>query len=260
MDRLFSLQRAIEARADPDADATSVDHMCITKVGNLAHLDFYGDPLGESYRDFLDVLGQPAIANLVASIDLRGPDAGANGTRNWDLSTIAESSVSFPNLKRLCIEQTKPSDHNRTIVARIYEENGVLAKILAKAPALKMLVTPSAPNGDFFRGGKYEIEYLNADTGYDHQGFIANLAQSTCFPKLRSFEFGEYNETYLEDYSAHLTPLSDYRELFTSPAFATVKVFRWRNPVCSPEELRDIKGLLKSRQVLIVRCSAEWLR
>lgn len=260
MDGLIALQRAIEARAAPDRDASFVDRLCVTKVGNLAHLDFYGDPFGESFGEVLDILGESAIATSVASIELRGPDEGSNGTRNWDLSTIAESTASFPNLKRLCIEQTKPSDHNRTIVGRTYKEDGVLAKILAKAPALEVLVTPSAPNGDLFGVGRRVIEYLNVDTGYDHQGFIANLARSTCFPKLRSFEFGEYSETYMEDFSTHLTPFSDYRELFISPAFATVKVFQWRNPACSQVELAEIMNLKKSCQVQVVRWSAEWLR
>ena len=74
--------------------------------------------------------------------------------------------------------------------------------------------------------GPRPLRLLSVDTGYDHQGFIANLARSACFPKLQSFEFGEYNETYIEDSAAHLTPVADYRELFTSRAFAPVKVFR----------------------------------
>jgi hypothetical protein len=260
MDRLVALQRSIEARAAPDRDESFIDRLCITKVGNRAHLDFYGDPYGESFSDLLAALVDASVANCVASVDLRGPDEGANGTRNWDLTAIAESGVSFPELRRLCVEQTKPADHNRTIVARDYDEDGVLAKILAKAPALEVLVTPSAPNADFFQVGQCAIQYLSVDTGYDHQGFIANLARSSCFPKLRSFEFGECNETYMEDFSAHLTPFADYRDLFSSLAFAPVKVFQWRNPVCSPKEMAEIRSLKKDCQILVVRWSAEWIR
>jgi hypothetical protein len=260
MDRLASLQRAIEARARANRDPSFIDRLCVTRVGDLVYLDFYGDACGESFCDLLDTLVEPGVASSVASIQLRGPDEGANGTRNWDLSTIAENAVTFPKLGSLCVEQTKPTDHNRTIVASTYDEDGVLAKILRKAPALKVLVTPSAPNADFFRVGSRPIEYLSVDAGYDHQGFIANLARSSCFPQLRSFEFGEYNETYMEDFSAHVTPFSDYRELFTSPAFAPVTVFLWRNPGCSPVELAAAKELNKRRQVLVVRWSAEWMR
>jgi hypothetical protein len=260
MDRLTALEHAIEGRAAPDRDASCVDRLSITRIGQLAYLDFYGDPLGESFADLLDLLADREIAYAIAALDLRGPDIGDNGTRNWDLTPLAQSAATFPRLRRLYIEQTRPSDHNRTIVARTYDEDGVLARVLAKAPALEVLVTPSAPNADFFRVGERPIEYLSVDTGYDHQGFVANLARSSCFPKLRSFEFGEYNETYMEDFSAHVTPLADYKELVTSLAFASVKVFHWRNPACSSAELAEFKRLSKGCRIFVVRWSAEWLK
>jgi hypothetical protein len=260
MDHLTALQNTIEARAAPNRDASFVDRLSVTKVGSLAYLDFYGNPFGKSFGDLLDLLTDTDVANSVASLDLRGPDEGSNGTRNWDLTPIAESSASFPKLRRLAIEQTRPMDHNATIVAHSYEEDGVLARILAKAPALEVLVTPSAPNREFFRVGQRPIAHLSVDTGYDHQGFIANLARSSCFPNLRSFEFGEYNQTYMEDFSAHVTPFPHYRELFTSLAFAPVKVFQWRNPACSSAEMEEVKDLKKGRQILVVRWSAEWMR
>jgi hypothetical protein len=259
MNRLVALQRTIEARADPDRDAEFIDRLCVTRVGELTHLDFYGDPFEESFGDLLGALGDQEVANSLASLELRGPDEGANGTRNWDLSAIAHSSASFPRLRRLSIEQTKPTDHNRSIVAETYDEEGVLAKILAKAPELDVLVTPSAPNADFFQIGQHPIQHLSVDTGYDHQNFIANLATSSCFPRLRSFEFGEYNETYMDDFSDHVTPFADYRNLFMSDAFASVQMFRWKNPVCSPEELAETRTFLMGRQVMVTRWSAEWL-
>jgi hypothetical protein len=259
MDRLLALQNAIEARAASDRDASFIECLSVVKVDSLAHLDFYGHCCGESFGELLDALADKRIANSLASLDLRGPDEGANGTRNWDLTPLAKSPASFPNLRRLAIEQTKPADHNKTILAHEYEEDGVLAKILAKAPALEVLVTPSAPNADFFQVGKRPIEHLSVDAGYDHQDFIANLAESSCFAKLRSFEFGEYNETYMEDFSAQVTPFADYRRLFESSAFASVEVFQWRNPACSPAEMATIKNLTKNRQVLIVRWTAEWI-
>jgi hypothetical protein len=260
MNRLIALQRKIEARAVPDRDASFIDRLGITQVGELARLDFYGDPFGDSFADLLDVLGDSEVANSLASLEFRGPDEGSNGTRNWDLSAIADSGVSFPRLRRLSIEQTKPTDHNKSIVAQDYDEEGVLAKILAKSPALEVLVTPSAPNADFFQIGPRPIQFLSVDTGFDHQNFIANLARSTCFPALQSFEFGEYHETYMDDFSSHVTPFVDYRALFTSPAFASVEVFLWRNPACSPGEMAEIRTLLKDHQVMVAHWSAEWLR
>jgi hypothetical protein len=260
LDRLVSLQRRIEARADPYPVAEFVDRLCVTKVREKAHLDFYGDPFGESFVDLLNTLLDPTVANSVVSLDLRGPDTGANGTRNWDLSSLADGAVHFPALRQLSIEQTKPADHNRSIVARSYAEDGVLAKILAKAPRLEALITPSAPNAQFFNIPSHPIQYLSVDSGYDHQGFIANLARSACFPKLRSFEFGEFNETYLADHVAQTTPFSNYRELFASPAFASVRAFQWKNPVCSAAEIAEIKTLKPGCQVKVVRWSAVWLR
>lgn len=260
MDRLTALQCSIERRATADKETELVDRLCVTRVGGLVHLDFYGDPIGESFCDLLDVLADSSIANHVASIDLRGPDEGSNGTRNWDLSAMAESAATFPMLRRLCIVQSKPADHNRVIIGCIYDEEGVLAKILMKAPALEVLVTPSAPNADFFRVGERPIEYLSVDAGYDHQGFIANLARSDCFSKLRSLGFGEYNENYMENFATRVTPFADYRELFALTAFAPVKVFQWRNPACTPEEMAEIKDLKRDCQVLVVQWSAKWLR
>ncbi len=260
MDRLVALQHAIEGRAAPGQDASFVDRLGVTRVGDVVHLDFYGSPFGESFGDLLDALADAAVANTIASLDLRGPDDGSNGTRNWDLTSLAESGAAFPTLRRLCLEQSKPADHNQTIVGQSYDEDGVLAKILAKAPALEVLVTPSAPNADFFHVGRRPLELLSVDVGYDHQGFIANLAASACFPSLRSLEFGEYNETYMADFAAHVTPFADYRALFASPAFASVKVFRWRNPKCSPEEMAESRRLTAGRQVHVTHWSSEWLR
>ena len=260
MDRLIAIQRSIEACADLHTEASLVDRLCVTTIGDHRHVDFYGDPFGEPFGELLDALLDVDVAHSLVSLVIRGPDEGSNGTRNWDLTSLAAGDTDFPWLRSLNIEQTKPADHNRSVVAQTYEEAGVLARILAKAPRLEVLVTPSAPNAEFFQIGKRPIRHLSVDAGYDHQGFIANFARSACFPDLRSFEFGEYNETYMEDFSAHCTPFRDYCELFASSAFAPVKVFQWRNPVCSPAELAEIGRLKQDRQILIVRWSADWMR
>lgn len=260
MDRLIALQRTIAAQADPDRDPSFIDRLCVTQVQDHVLLEFFGDPFGQPFADVLEVLADQAVANSIIALSLRGPDEGCNGTRNWDLSPIAESDLVFSNLRHLSIEQTKPADHNRSIVASSYEEEGILARILAKSPCIESLVTPSAPNADFFQVGQRPIRFLSVDSGYDHQGFIRNLARSSCFPDLQSFEFGEYNETYIEDFPSHVTAFADYRELFSSPAFETVNVFRWRNPVCSPAEMAEVKALMQTRQFMVVRWSAEWIR
>ena len=166
----------------------------------------------------------------------------------------------FPSCDDFALSKPNPTTTTNQSSLKPTKKIGVLAKILAKSPALEVLVTPSAPNADFFQVGTRALEYLSVDTGYDHQKFIANLARSSCFPKLRLLEFGEYHETYMKDFSAHLTPFADYRELFASPAFAGAKSFHWRHPRCSPEEMAEVKSLKKDCQVLVVQWSAEWIQ
>lgn len=221
------------------------------------HLDFYGDHYGEAFVDLLDALQDESLANSVRSLIIRGPDTGANGTRNWDLSSLANSPVSFSRLTHLSIERTKPTDHNRSIVAPIYEEEGLLGKLLAKALQLLVIETPSTPNEEFFRLQNHPLECLSVDTGYDHQGFVANLARSSCFPNLRFFEFGEYQETYMDDFSTHVTPIQDYRTLLQSSAFASVRYFRWFNPVCTPAELAELRAMRKDCQISVLRWTLE---
>lgn len=260
MDRITDLQLRIESRIDPSLDVSMSDRLSVIRAGDDVHLDFYGEPFGEAFGDLMDTLSDRAVAESIASIELRGPDEGANGTRNWDLTSLAESDAQFPRLRRLCIEQTKPGDHNRTIVAASYEEGGVLAGILRKSPELRSLVTPSAPSAAFFQAGARPLEHLSVDAGYDHQSFVANLARTACLPKLRVLEFGEFHETYEEDFETRVTPFADYQDLWRSPAMSSVRMFRWRNPACTAEQLQELRQLRPACQMQIVRWSDEWLR
>ena len=46
------------------------------------------------------------------------------------------------------MKRTDPAAHNLASIG--YEEEGMIAKLVAKMPALKYLELPSAPNKDFF--------------------------------------------------------------------------------------------------------------
>ncbi len=260
MTTLDALRGEIIGRAEAEPDRGFPDRLFVGEVGGLLHVEFFGDPFGDSYPELMEALVDPDVAGRLASLTLRGPDEGANGTRNWDIGALAGSGVDFPGLRSLSIQQTGPADHNRSIVARVYDEDGVLARLLEKAPGLEELVSPSAPSADFFRVGRRPLRSLSVDAGYDHQGFIRNLARSGCFPDLRSLEFGEYNETYMEDFASLVTPFEDYRELFGSSAFAPVGFFRWRNPACSGDEIAGLKAMGRGRHFQVVRWSAEWIR
>jgi hypothetical protein len=257
--RLADLQRLLARSAEENALPEDLTCLCVTAVAGQLHLDFFGTPSDEPFQEVLAAVVTPEVSTVLASLTLRGPDEGANGTRNWDLSRLADSGAVFPQLRAVSIEQTKPADHNRTIVAADYEEEGVLARLLARAPELESLVTPSAPNADFFRVDERPLKFLSVDAGYDTQDFIRNLARSSCFPDLRCLEFGEYNEKYMEDYAARCTPFADYQALFGAGAFRPVCRFVWRNPPCSAARIGQLKALRPDLQLLVVRTSAEYV-
>ncbi|MFN0021322.1 MAG: hypothetical protein ACKVP0_23985 [Pirellulaceae bacterium] len=227
--------------------------LSLAAVGDLLHVDYYGTAWDEPFSELLSAVVSKDVSAVIASLNLRGPDEGANGTRNWDVSLLGDGKAKFPSLRALSIERTRPKDHNRSIVAETYDEDGVLARILKQSPSLEYLVSPSAPNGAFFEVGERPLRFLSIDTGYDRQDFIRNLARSTCFPHLLCLEFGEFNEKYLDDYAAQCTPLADYQELFNSDVFKSLRRFVWRNPVCPAAKIRQLRALCPWLQVEVVR-------
>lgn len=253
---LTDLQSRVAERVE--TEQTDVEYVVATAGPEGLHVVFHGNPFEENYDDLLTTLATPEVAESLVSLELRGPDEGANGTRSWDLEPLTEAE-SFPRLVRLDVQRTGPSDHNRSVVAAEFEEDGILAKLLALCPALEHLVSPSAPNGDFFEQGTRPLRSLAIDAGYDHQNFVRHLAESTCFPNLLHVEWGEYNETYMEDFAEHLVPPEDYWALFESPVTENLAGFVWRNPVQSVEELTELKSLRPRMQLLVVRSTAGYV-
>jgi hypothetical protein len=225
------------------------------------HVDFYGKPFDETFHRLSEILRSPEVAIVLASLTLRCPDEGMNGACNWDLGTLLHGDAQFPELRHFSIQQVSPSDHNRIIVASEFEEAGMLGQLLRKSPALDSLITPSAPDASFFEVRDHPLRYLNVDAGFDTQSFIANLAGSPCFPGLKSLEWGEYNETYMDTFPEGCTAFGDYEKLFRSKAFAGLNAFTWRNPVCTPEEIANLRALRPrdtGLQFKIVRTSSDY--
>jgi hypothetical protein len=258
-EQLDALRRRIAARNEPGTPVDFINRLALTPSDAAFDVDFYGDAFGESYTDLLTTLALPEVARRIRSVILRGPDEGANGTRNWDLEPLLATDATFDRLETFAVQQNEPGDHNRTIVGRDYDEDGVLGRLLAKAETLRELTVPSAPGANFFETGPRPIRFLNVDAGYATQSFIRNLASSSAFHDLSSLEWGEYNETYIDEFRASCTPLEDYRTLFASKAFRSVKLFVWRNPVCSPGEIAELKKLRVDLQLLVVRTSADYV-
>lgn len=260
VDILGQVQQSVWRRNADQPRAGYHEYIAVSPDPQGVSVDFWGEVHEESYAELLQALTTPAVAAELRSLTLRGPDEGANGTRNWDLSLLVGNGVQFPKLEAVAIQQTAPSDHNRTIVGGEYAEDGVLARLLAAAPALRSLVSPSAPNADFFAVGQRAIEYLGIDAGYAHEDFLVNLARSSSFPRLRALAWGEYNETYMEDFAQQVTPFEHYRELFASPAFAGVRMFELRNPVMTEAQLQSLL-LMRERsfQFKVVRSTSAYV-
>jgi hypothetical protein len=252
------LQRRFADSADPEVDVDYNPRLSVLEVAGRLHLDFWGSPFGEPYRDLCASLAQSDVASVLSSISLRSPsDEGINGTRDWALSWLARADVIFPNLRSFSVEQNGPGGHNRVIV----EDAGALGHLLRKAPMLGALTVSSAPDISFFDLESHPLRLLNVDAGYDMQGFISNLASCSCFPRLSALKFGEYNETYMDDFPVGCTPFDDYRRLFASKAFASVKSFVWRNPICSDSELMELRSLRPGSklQIKIVQFSSRYI-
>lgn len=240
-------------------DPGDVERLDFRAHGNSFHVFFWGSPFGESYRLTMDTLSSEVIANSLLSISLDGPDEGSNGTRNWDICPLVDSPITYPKLRQFRIAQTSPADHNRTIVAETYEEGGVIGRLAAKSPMLKGLISPSAPSLNFFDVPLGELTTLDIDAGYDAHDFIGHLTKSPV-PTLRFLAWGEYAETYMDDWIDHTTPFSGMVSLFQSSAFDSVRMFVLKNPTYSDQELQQLAGLRPKLQFKVVRTSSAYCR
>jgi hypothetical protein len=257
---LSQLQSAVAERGAPDFLPTDNERVLFAEERGALHVEIYSDPLGDSFLEVLETLAQPEVASRLGYLSLRGPDEGANGTRNWDLSRLLESDVQFPWLRGLFIEPSGPEWHNRSIVAVDYDEAGMLGQLLDRAPALSYLVAPSAPDRTFFQRTAHPLQYLRVEAGYDPQTFIRSVSESDCFPTLRQLDYTDYCERYADDYPARCTPFEDYRALFEAPAIVPVRSFTLRNAVLSPEQLLELKALRPALLFTTVQSFGEYVR
>jgi hypothetical protein len=256
-----ALRLRIAQRNDPSTLSDEwIEYLAVTLLEGCFHLSFHGDPSGESCQDLMDTLCDPQIAVRIRSLALAGPDIGANGTKNWNIEPLLAGSAAFSALESFSIRLEQPEDHNRTIIGEMYDESGVVAKLLERSPRLRSLVIPSAPDDAFFSVKQNCIEYFSVDAGYDTQNLISNLGRFHSLPRLRSFAWGEYNQTYMENWQQNVTPFQDYRLLVRSPQFEHVRTFVWRNPACSDDDIQEIVSLRQDLGILVVKYSSNWQR
>lgn len=199
-----------------------------SRIGALYEIVFYGEGydddskihssefepkyLNYGFCALLDFL----IANpkQFVSLIFTGPDEGANGTKNWDFSRLTHSQVIFENLEIFKVALTDVGDHNQSIIGKQYDEDGMIAKLLAKMPQLQTLVLPSAPNQDFFTLPKLKINSLVIQAGYDPQNFIENLAQADILPNLKSLDYAEPYDHFGDRCEDEFTSFEAFEKLF----------------------------------------------
>lgn len=238
-------------------------------VGDLYDFYFYGNgyddyphiPAAELEADsnlpfcsLLDFIARPEHACRIASLTFDGPDEGSNGTKNWDFTRLIHADVLFPNLKQWSVQQSDWGDHNFNIIGHGYEEDGMIARLLSRMPCLEALTVPSAPDRSFFNLPNHPLRYLKVQAGYDHQGFIRNLAASTSFPQLAVLDFTDCMDTNNAS-TADFVPFEDFKALFTSPAFSTVRHFTLRGSMLTRGQLLELQALRRDVQFLYVNAT-----
>jgi hypothetical protein len=206
-------------------------------------IDFEGN---YAFCALLDLLTIQDNADKLLSIEFTGQDEGANGIKGWVFERIINSEVSFPNLKTFKVQLTDLGDHNLNIIdGGGLEEKGVLAKLLAKMPALDTMVVPSAPDKSFFEVGEHPLSYLKVQSGLDSQSFINNLAASNNFANLKTLDYAAQIEFEYNSGEIEYTPFDNFRQMFLSKGFAQVGRFVLRNSKLEKDQLLELHGLNK---------------
>ena len=258
---LERFQAALATFPEDVLDPGLLPRLAVVKAAGLLHVDFCGRPDDAPFDELCSILAGADVAGTVASIVLRSPDVGANGLCNFDIGELLAGSQPFARLRTFEIQQQAPGDHNGKVVGPSHDEEGQLAQLLAKSPVLDALISPSAPDASFFEVDAPCLRLISVDAGLDTQGFVRNLARSTRLTGLRNVEFGEYNHPYLDTFPEGCTPFEDYEALFRSPAFAPVRTFTWRNPVCTSEQIAALRAMRPTGlQFKVIRFSHDYIR
>jgi len=239
----MNLIEKIQVKIQEDSD--NPFEIRYSQKNNLYELDFIA---GESAMPvcavFFDNLNEAEAVKTIASLHLYSEDEGINGTNNWDLGNLLEKPKNiFLNLKKLVFPLNE-HNHNRIIITGNddYDENGVIGKVVAKMPNLEYLQIPSAPSASFF-SQKSAIKHLRVQTGYNHQSFIQQLAQTPHFQDLEELEFWDYSEFYMENYAQYCVPVEDYMKLLSSKNLPKLKKVTLYNTLLNDEAQAKLKTL-----------------
>jgi hypothetical protein len=139
-------------------------------------------------QDLFGLLASTEVAPTLRSFAYRTEAVlAANGTYSIIIDALFTGDRPLPRLSRFVLDQGH-GEHGYKILASArnggdgyYEEASVLADLVAWAPALQELVTPSPPSGEFFQGRPHALRSLDVDAGFGHANFIRNLAGCSRF-------------------------------------------------------------------------------
>lgn len=243
------------------------------RIGDLFTIYYYGpgyedDPSMKAsnmeggynygYAALLDFLTVQENADKILSLVFDSEDEGANGVNEWRFDRLFNSDVTFPNLEEFKVRLTNPGDHNTSTI-NYDEEDGTVAKLVAKMPALKVLQVPSAPNASFFELEHSSLQYMVIQSGWDNQSFLENLANHKGFPNLYGLDFAEILDTFNDLEEDSYTSVETFKALFTSKIFTNEKRsfhFKLRNSRLTKEQLFEIQRVNPKVQFLYINTHA----
>jgi hypothetical protein len=232
-----------------------------SKIGELYEVVYFGDGYEDNPNDVPQNCDNFAFASFIElllknplkikSLIFTGADEGANGTKNWDFTRLINSKVIFTNLTHFKVRLTDLGDHNQSIIARSYDEEGQIAALMSMMPKLEILQVPSAPNQDFFKLKNLNLKKLTVQAGYDTQNFITNLASSDNLKNLFALDYANI----LYDFDIIGTTFEEYKLLFESNFFENCSYFHFtlRDDKLTHEQLSELRQI-KNIQFLYINC------
>jgi hypothetical protein len=208
---------------------------------------FDDQPTVTILHDLLSLLASTEIAPHLQSF-VYSTDAAlaANGTYSIVIDPFVSCKQVFPKLSRFVLDQGEGEHGYKILASRLnggdgyYDEAGVLARLLDRAPALQELVTSSPPSAEFFLGDPHPLRSLDVDAGFGHEDFIRNLTGCSRFPDLRRLMFTDFRQHHLKDWREQTTSFEDYKRFFVSEIATRVDSIYLREVNLTGEQVRHL--------------------
>mgnify|MGYP000182745023 CR=1 FL=1 len=196
---------------------------------------------GEGLNWLIDVLTK--YPEKVRSLNFTGPNCGANGLRDWDLSRLVKANKIFPNLTTFKVQLHEVGHHNATRLTDMDGDNPVfVTSILKLFPNVRDVEIPCVPCADFFNLPFPNLNHLRVQANAENSHFIKNLANS---PLLKQISLDYTDNLYIEeeeitDYFKKIKAEEEYIKNAENPVEARKEIQRKRlkESGYSDEEIR----------------------